>query len=126
MSLRIQFICEPVSLQVNLRPYRFSLIRKVEVLPVPLAIAQKCSILILVHLFRNEEQQFLVVLEVGWKLHHYLPYALKVLNEDRRPLFFLVMAIHLAHPQVELMAERQPVFVYDYDQPVYRSIVRIN
>ena len=105
MSLRIQFICESISLQVNLRPYRFSLIRKVEVLPVPLAIAQKCSILILVHLFRNEQQQFLVVLEVGRKLYHYLPYAFKVLNEDRRPLFFLVMAIHLAHPEVELMTE---------------------
>ena len=68
----------------------------------------------------------MIVLEVLWELNHDLAEAVKVLDENGRPLLFVVIAVVLAAPEVELVTERDPVLLNNHGQSLYRSVIRIN
>lgn len=95
-------------------------------LSVILAVSEEGAELVGAQLVRHEYQQFVVVLEVLGELEEELADAVEVLDEDGGPLLLVIVSIIMATPEVELMAEREPVFLYQNRQPFDGPVVGID
>ena len=90
-----------------------------------LGVAKEGAILAGVAMFSDELEEILSELKLGGKLFQELVHAVQKLDEYRASLVIWISFIEVSKSSLELVTEREPVFVNQHLETLHRPVVGV-